>query len=97
MFLVAGVFFNNIIFVFTALALFNLTLHIHKNAEMAYNSTVLFCFNPASVFFSAPYSESLFAFTTFYVCSKCMDIINSALCKNTHWIPKLSTMLLQIT
>lgn len=66
MFLVAGVFFNNIIFVFTALALFNLTLHIHKNAEMAYNSTVLFCFNPASVFFSAPYSESLFAFTTFY-------------------------------
>jgi len=66
MFLVAGVLLNNIVFVFTALVLFDLTLRIHKNAEMAYNSTVLFCFNPASVFFSAPYSESLFAFTTFY-------------------------------
>ncbi|XP_026817607.1 GPI mannosyltransferase 2-like [Rhopalosiphum maidis] len=66
MFLIAGVIFNNLIFVFTALVLFNLTLRIHNNVEMAYNSTVLFCFNPASVFFSAPYSESLFVFTTFY-------------------------------
>ncbi|XP_025198747.1 GPI mannosyltransferase 2-like [Melanaphis sacchari] len=66
MFLIAGVVFNNLIFVFTALVLFNLTLRIHKNVEMAYNSTVLFCFNPASVFFSAPYSESLFVFTVFY-------------------------------
>jgi len=66
LFLIAGVFFNNIIFVFTALVLFDLTLHIYKNSKKAYNSTVLFCFNPASVFFSAPYSESLFAFTTLY-------------------------------
>lgn len=66
MFLVAGVVLNNVIFVFTTLVLFDLTLRVYNNAEMAYNSTVLFCFNPASVFFSAPYSESLFAFTTFY-------------------------------
>jgi len=66
MFLIAGVVFNNVIFVFTALVLFDLTLRIHNNAEIAYNSAVLFCFNPASVFFSAPYSEALFAFTTFY-------------------------------
>lgn len=65
MFLIAGVVFNNIVFVFTALVLFDLTLRVYNNAEMAYNSAVLFCFNPASVFFSAPYSESLFAFTTF--------------------------------
>lgn len=65
-FLITAVLFNNIIFVFTAVILFDLSLHILNNEEMAYNSAVLFCFNPASIFFSAPYSESLFAFTTFY-------------------------------
>ncbi|XP_025411942.1 GPI mannosyltransferase 2 [Sipha flava] len=66
LFLVAAILFNNIIFVLTALVLFNLTLRIYNNTQFAYNSAVLFCFNPASIFFSAPYSESLFAFTTFY-------------------------------
>lgn len=66
LFVVVAVIFNNIVFVFTAMVLFHLTLCIYKNTEMAYNAAVLFCFNPASIFFSAPYSESLFAFTTFY-------------------------------
>lgn len=66
LFLVVGIVFNNIIFVFTAVILFNLTLRIYNNVQMAYNSAILFCFNPASVFFSAPYSESMFALTTFY-------------------------------
>lgn len=65
-FLVVAIVFNNILFVFTALILFNLTLRLYNNVELSYNSAVLFCFNPASIFFSAPYSESLFAFTTFY-------------------------------
>lgn len=65
-FLIAGILFNNVIFVLTAVVLFDLTLHIHNDKRMAYNSAVLFCFNPSSIFFSAPYSESLFAFTTFY-------------------------------
>lgn len=64
-FLVVGLILNNVLFVFTALTLFNLTLKIHNNIQLAYNSAILFCFNPASIFFSAPYSESLFAFTTF--------------------------------
>lgn len=66
LFLVSGIIFNNIIFIFTAVILFNLTLHIHNNVQFAYNSAILFCFNPASIFFSAPYSESLFALMTFY-------------------------------
>lgn len=66
LFLVFGILFNNVIFIFTASVLFDLTLRLHGNVEMAYNSAVLFCFNPASIFFSAPYTESLFAFTTFY-------------------------------
>lgn len=65
-FLLVGIIFNCVVFVFTSLILFDLTLHIHNDTEMAYNSAALFCFNPASIFFSAPYSESLFAFTTFY-------------------------------
>jgi phosphatidylinositol glycan class V len=32
---------------------------------MARRAAYLFCFNPASVFYSAVYSESLFAFLTF--------------------------------
>lgn len=65
-FLVVGVVFNSVLFVLAASVLFKLTLHVYNNVEIAYNATVLFCVNPASVFFSAPYSESLFAFTTFY-------------------------------
>lgn len=66
LFLVIGIVLNNVIFVFAALVLFDLTMRIYDNVLMSYNSTVLFCINPASIFFSAPYSESLFAFTTFY-------------------------------
>lgn len=66
LFLISGIILNNIIFIFSALILFDLTLRIHNNVLIAYNSAIIFCFNPASIFFSAPYSESLFAFTTFY-------------------------------
>ncbi|VVC41134.1 GPI mannosyltransferase 2 [Cinara cedri] len=66
-FLAVSIALNNVVFVFAALALYDLTLRVHDNdVRTAYNSAVLFCFNPASVFFSAPYSESLFALTTFY-------------------------------
>lgn len=65
-FLVVATVFNGVVFVFTALILFDLTLRVRGNVQTAYNSALLFCFNPASVFFSAPYSESLFALMTFH-------------------------------
>ena len=36
-----------------------------RDGDMARRAAYLFCFNPASVFYSAVYSESLFAFLTF--------------------------------
>ncbi|XP_050442678.1 GPI mannosyltransferase 2 [Adelges cooleyi] len=77
-FLVAGVVLNNIIFIVTAVILFDLTLSMHRNAVFAYNSAVLFCLNPASIFFSAPYSESLFAFATFH---GMYSILNDQICR----------------
>jgi phosphatidylinositol glycan class V len=64
---------NTIAFIFAALALHELTYCVAKKyvvarelcVECAYTSALLFCFNPASVFFSAAYSESLFCMMTF--------------------------------
>ena len=36
-----------------------------RDGDMARRAAYLFCFNPASIFYSAVYSESLFAFLTF--------------------------------
>ncbi|XP_018574834.1 GPI mannosyltransferase 2 [Anoplophora glabripennis] len=54
---------NIILFVLSAKALFKLTT-IFSNKTVAYKSTLLFCINPASIFFSAPYSECLFYYLT---------------------------------
>ena len=64
---------NTIAFVFAALALYELTYRVTKKCvvarelcvKCAYTSALLFCFNPASVFFSTAYSESLFCMMTF--------------------------------
>lgn len=47
------------------MALYNLTLTVFQSELFALTSSLLFCLNPASIFFSALYSESLFCLLTF--------------------------------
>ncbi|KAL0318729.1 UNVERIFIED_CONTAM: GPI mannosyltransferase 2 [Sesamum angustifolium] len=56
---------NNIAFVFASLYLFRLSVLVLKDTEVAFRASVLFCFNPASIFYSSIYSESLYAFLSF--------------------------------
>lgn len=62
---------NMIFFVKAALVLYQLTNQIYNNHRFARIVTTLFCFNPASIFFSAPYTESLFCWLTFTVMLHC--------------------------
>lgn len=65
--LVAGVLLNVLFFVKAAESLHAWTLAVAggRYKQYAFMAAVAFCFNPASVFFTACYSESLFAFLTF--------------------------------
>lgn len=57
--LTTGVIFNNIIFVFSSLILFKISTHFFDH-RFSILSTVIFIFNPASIVFSAFYTEGLF-------------------------------------
>ena len=60
-----GVVINLLAFCVAAVALHRLTLEIFpQNDQIAAVSVFFFCFNPASVFYSAVYTESLFAACT---------------------------------
>ena len=71
--LVSGVFVNVIAFMLAAAVLDQLTTLMFNNSSLAYRATTLFCFNPASIFFTAVYSESLFILFTllglYFLCS----------------------------
>ncbi|XP_039124292.1 GPI mannosyltransferase 2 [Dioscorea cayenensis subsp. rotundata] len=57
----AGYVINNVAFIFAALYFYRLSVLILKDSKAAFLASVLFCFNPASVFYSSIYSESLYA------------------------------------
>lgn len=62
--ILSGVLVNVAFFVVAAVALHRLT-HQLFSKEQADEAVLLFCFNPASIFFSACYSESVFAAVSF--------------------------------
>ncbi len=64
MYTVLGLGINVFAFCIAALALHRLSSKILKNEDLVSLSVLLFCFNPASVFYSAAYTESLFAACT---------------------------------
>ena len=64
--LLSAMFVNTVAFTIAAVGLYKLTQTIFHSSKLAQRVVVLFCFNPASVFFSAAYSESIFAMTQFW-------------------------------
>lgn len=71
--LIAATLLNIVMFIKSADILHKLSLRILKNECRAYKSVILYCINPASIFFSAPYSETLFAWMSFYTMLKCTE------------------------
>lgn len=64
---------NIVFFKYATLMLYKLTKELF-NEDVAYKSAVLFCYNPASVFFIAPYTEALFSLLSFFVMYLCVKI-----------------------
>lgn len=56
---------NNLFFIWALMALYDLTRLTFNTDRFAYLTGCLFIVNPATIFFVAPYTESLFAFLTF--------------------------------
>lgn len=77
--LLIGVTINVIFFVKAANALLDLGRKVFRDQRKAEIAAILFCFNPASVFFTAPYSESLFSWLSYSVMLKCIEDIDSVL------------------
>ena len=63
--LITGVMLNFSIFPVVVVVLFLLTRALGGSRKLSFVVTVLYCFNPASVFMSAAYTETLFALWTF--------------------------------
>ncbi|CAM8951644.1 unnamed protein product [Rhodiola kirilowii] len=58
---VSGYLLNIVAFSFAAMYMYRLSLLILKDSEASLQAAVLFCFNPASIFYSSVYSESLYS------------------------------------
>lgn len=77
--LLIGIILNVIFFAKAANAIYELGRKVLRDQRKAEIAAVLFCFNPASIFFTAPYSESLYSWLSFALMLKCFEDINSVL------------------
>lgn len=57
----SGYVINNVAFMFAALFLYRLSVLVLKDPKASLRASILFCFNPASIFYSSIYTESLYA------------------------------------
>ncbi|XP_033638786.1 GPI mannosyltransferase 2-like [Asterias rubens] len=63
--LIAAVTLNIVAFICAAVLLYHLGVCVLHSERLAYHAALLFCINPASVFMTAAYTESLFAMISF--------------------------------
>lgn len=70
--LLVAVTFNVWLFCEAANLLYQLTQRVFNDLNKSWNAALVFCFNPASIFFSAAYSESLFAYASFFLMLQCV-------------------------
>lgn len=64
--LITAMLVNIICFVKSAVIFYDLSKAVLKSTSVAYKAAILYCINPATIFFSAVYSESLFAYLSYY-------------------------------
>ncbi|XP_074113570.1 phosphatidylinositol glycan anchor biosynthesis class V [Cotesia typhae] len=64
--LIAGVIINLFCFIKSSIIFYDLSKKVLGNTIIAYKASILYCINPASIFFTSTYSESMFAYLTFY-------------------------------
>ncbi|XVF63354.1 hypothetical protein PTKIN_Ptkin09bG0081200 [Pterospermum kingtungense] len=57
----SGYVVSNVAFILAAIYFYRLSVIVLKDPNVALRASVLFCFNPASIFYSSIYSESLYA------------------------------------
>uniref|UniRef100_A0AAG5CZJ3 GPI mannosyltransferase 2 n=1 Tax=Anopheles atroparvus TaxID=41427 RepID=A0AAG5CZJ3_ANOAO len=75
--LVLAVLFNMVCFVGAAKALYRLSKLVLGSKKKAEIAVLLFCFNPASIFFTATYTESLYAWLSFAVMYQSIEDVTS--------------------
>eukprot|EP00917_Polyrhabdina_sp_WS-2016_P028685 GHVP01061056.1.p1 GENE.GHVP01061056.1~~GHVP01061056.1.p1 ORF type:complete len:318 (-),score=-7.47 GHVP01061056.1:435-1388(-) len=61
-----GICISNISFIISNILLYKLTKQISKSIEFSYNTCILYCIYPGSVFNSTLYTESIFSMFSFY-------------------------------
>ncbi|KAI4482123.1 hypothetical protein M0802_013821 [Mischocyttarus mexicanus] len=64
--ILAAVLINYLCFIKSVSIFFDLSKLVLKNTNIAYKAAILYSINPASIFFSAAYTETIFAYFTFY-------------------------------
>ncbi|XP_073024583.1 uncharacterized protein [Primulina eburnea] len=79
----SGYLLSNTAFIFAALYMYRLSIMVLKDPEVALRASILFSLNPASIFYSSIYSESLYALLSF---GGLYHFLNGAGYNATFWL-----------